>query len=70
MISNDELKKDVEWIGTCQTEVIEKAELKGLNTAKPTYKLVKSIFSNKKELIDKISISSFNWNENGDSIYT
>lgn len=32
MISNDELKKDVEWIGTCQTEVIEKAELKGLNT--------------------------------------
>ena len=38
-------------------------ELKGLNTAKPTYKLVKSIFSNKKQLIDKISISSFNWNE-------
>ena len=32
MISNDELKKDVEWIGTCQTKVIEKAELKGLNT--------------------------------------
>ena len=31
-ISNDELKKDVEWIGTCQTEVIENAELNGLNS--------------------------------------
>ena len=38
-------------------------ELKGINTAKPTYKLLKSIFSNKKQLIEKISISSFNWNE-------
>jgi len=38
-------------------------ELKGLNTAKPTYKLLKSLFINKQELIDKILISSFNWEE-------
>ena len=30
--SNNELKKDVEWIGTCQTDVIENAELNGLNS--------------------------------------
>ena len=38
-------------------------ELKGLNTAKPTYELLQSLFLNKRELIDKISISSFNWEE-------
>ena len=32
-VSTDkELKKDVEWIGTCQTDVIENAELNGLNS--------------------------------------
>ena len=30
--SMDGLKKDVEWIGTCQTSVIEKAEIKGFNS--------------------------------------
>ena len=30
--TNEELKKDVEWIGTCQTDVIENAELNGLNS--------------------------------------
>ena len=30
--TNEELKKDVEWIGTCQTEIIENAELNGLNS--------------------------------------
>ena len=38
-------------------------ELKGLNTAKPTYELLQSLFLNKQDLIDKISISSFNWEE-------
>ena len=31
-MSNEELKKDVKWIGTCQTQVIENAELNGLNS--------------------------------------
>ena len=30
--SMNKLKKDVEWIGTCQTRVIEKAEIKGFNS--------------------------------------
>ncbi len=38
-------------------------ELKGLNTAKPTYELLQSLFLDKQQLIKKISISSFNWEE-------
>jgi len=38
-------------------------ELKGSNTAKPTYELLQSLFFNKKQLIENISISSFNWEE-------
>ena len=30
--SMNKLKKDVEWIGTCQTTVIEKAEIKGFGS--------------------------------------
>lgn len=38
-------------------------ELKGLNTAKPTYELLKALFLDKQQLIENILISSFNWEE-------
>ena len=49
-MSNEELKKDVKWIGTCQTQVIENAELNGLNSLNLKEKI--------KYYIDKAKIHS------------
>ncbi len=54
------LKEVIEFINK---RVHLNIELKGSNTAKPTYELLLSLFSDKQQIIDKISISSFKWDE-------
>ena len=63
VINNHKIPTLEEVIKFINKRVHLNIELKGLNTAKPTYKLLESFFLNKQELIDKISISSFNWEE-------
>ena len=63
VINNHKIPTLEEVIKFINKRVHLNIELKGLNTAKPTYELLQSLFLNKQELIDKISISSFNWEE-------
>jgi len=63
VINNNKIPTLEEVIKFINKRVHLNIELKGLNTAKPTYELLQSLFLNKRELIDKISISSFNWEE-------
>ena len=63
VINNHKIPTLEEVIKFINKRVHLNIELKGLNTAKPTYELLQSLFLNKRELIDKISISSFNWEE-------
>ena len=63
VINNHKIPTLEEVIKFINKRVHLNIELKGLNTAKPTYELLQSLFLNKQDLIDKISISSFNWEE-------